>query len=193
MKANPLVYIAIAVISVVALLMLLANDNDDDFSQMQNTVPEPSQSSGYLAEDRDSPSEAVKAVGSQINELREEQSAFKEQIDQTVSQIHSELQTLYGEIRKLANRQNNTARRSNVQQTNIPERVGERQPNVSKPGDEPVAPYLEEVPNTVDNHSPSSVPTQPRWLWIDDVECKRNTDTNGSEHLVGTAYPNIWI
>ena len=185
MKTNPLTYIVIAVIAVVALLMLLASDNDDDFSRVQNTAPEPPQSSSYLAEDRDSPSEAVKAVGSQINELREEQSAFKEQINQTVNQIHSELQTLYGEIRKLANRQNNTARRSNAQQPNIPERVGERQPNASQPGDEPIAPYLEEVPNTVDNYSPSSVPTQPRWLWIDD-QSLITPETNGSEHLDGT-------
>ena len=181
MKTNPLVYILIAVIGVVALLMLLANDRDDDFLDLQNTSSELSQSLGYLAEDRDSPSEAVKAVGSQINELREEQSAFKEQINQTVNQIHSELQTLQSEIRKLANQQNSTARRSNVQQTNIPERAGNRQLNVTKPGDEPIAPSFEKVPD----YSPSSVPTQPRWLWIDDVSVKE-VHTNGSEHLGGT-------
>ena len=182
MKANPLVYVLIAVIGVVALLMLLANDKDDDFSDLQTTSSEPSQPPGYLAEDRDSPSEAVKAVGSQINELREEQAAFKEQINQTVNQIHSELQTLYGEIRKLANRQNSTVRQINAPQTTIPERIDNQQPNVSKPGDEPIAPYPEKVPNTLPSHSPSSVPTQPAWLWIED-QSVITPDTDGSEHL----------
>ena len=185
MKANPLVYVLIAIIGVVALFMLLANDRDDDFSDLQNTSSEPSQSPGYLAEDRDSPSEAVKAVGSQINELREEQSAFKKQINQTVNQIHSELQTLQGEIRKLVNRQNSTARQINMPQTNIPKRVDNQKPNVSKPGDEPIAPSFEQVPNTLPNHSPSSVPAQPRWLWIEDVSVKK-IHTNGAEHLDGT-------
>ena len=181
MKANLLVYVLIAVIGIVALFVLLANDKDDDFSDLQNTSSGSLQSPGYLAEDRDSPSEAVKAVGSQINELREEQSAFKEQINQTVNQIRSDLQTLQGEIRKLVNWQNSTARQSNVPQTNIPERVDSRQSNFSTPGDEPIAPSFEQVPN----HSPSSVPAGPRWLWIDDVSVKK-IHTNGAEHLDGT-------
>ncbi len=180
MKTNPLVYILIAVIGIVALLMSLANVQDDDFSDSQTTSSEPSQSPGYPAEDSDSPSEAVKAVGSQINALRKDQSAFKEQINQTVSRIHNELQTLHGEIRKLANRQNSTARQINVQQTNIPERVGNRQPDISKPGDEPIAPYHEKVPD----YSPSGVSTQPAWLWIED-QSVITPDDDGSEHLAG--------
>ena len=185
MKGSPLVYVLIAVIGIIALLMLLASNKDDDFSDLQNTSSKPSQSPGYLAEDRDSPSEAVKAVGSQINELRKEQSTFKEQIHQTVNQINGELQTLQSEVRKLANQQNSTAHPIGPPQTNIPERINNRQFNATTPGDEPIAPSLENVPNTVDHHSSSSVPTEPLWLWIDDLSVKK-IHTNGSEHLGDT-------
>ena len=117
MKTNPLVYILVVGIGIVVLLMILVNDKDDSLLDSQNASLNESSPASYLAEDRDNPSEAVKAVGSQINELREEQSAFETKINQTVDKIHRELQTLHSAIKKLANQRNATVNQMNARQT----------------------------------------------------------------------------
>lgn len=168
MKTNPLVYILVAGIGIVALLMFLVSDKEDHLLEAQNDMPKQT-SSANLAEDRDSPSEAVKAVGSRINELRNEQSAFETKINQTVSKIHRELQTLQGEIRKLINRQNSVSDQINARQTDSSKAdlrtgAGRQKLNNPTPGNEPIAPYYEEAPHDV----PTSIQIQPAWLWIED-------------------------
>ena len=169
MKTNPLIYILVVGIGIVVLLMILVNDKDDSLLDSQNASLNEASPASYLAEDRDNPSEAVKAVGSQINELREEQSAFETKINQTVDKIHRELQTLHSAIKKLANQRNATvnqmnARQTDSWQTDLREGASEQKSNASAPGVEPIAPYYEEAPD----YGPTNIHTKPAWLWIED-------------------------
>lgn len=177
MKTNPLIYIVGIGIAIVVLLMLLADRDDDPLLPTPHVSSESTTSPNYLSEDRDNPSEAVKAVGSQINRLRAEQSAFEQSVNQTVEQINRQLQTLHSAIKKIAEQQNDATRdlRSSLQ-----EGLYNRNPNLSASGSEPVAPSL---PSDYQD-TPDFIPAvQPTWLWIED-QSVAPSDVGNS-----TAYP----
>ena len=178
MKTNPLVYILVIAIGIVALLMFLASDNDEAFLPEQNSVSQQRSTSDYLAEDSDNPSEAVKAVGSQINRLREEQSAFEEHINRTVEQLHRELQTLHGAIRKLSSRQDTT-----VYQADVAEVTDNPQTNSSSAGVEPIAPVYETPPDFA-----PVVQARSAWSWIEDQSVLTADIDNQSQHLAQQLY-----
>ena len=188
MKTNPLVYVLAVGIGVVVLLMFSVNTDNDSLLPTPNTAPAQRPASGHLFEDRDNPAEAVKAVGSQINQLREEQSAFKKHINQTVEQLQRELQMLHSTIRKLANRQNTPVNQSDARQPENTQPTTDQKSNYSASGAEPIAPLYEAVPDPV-----PVIRTPPAWLWIEDQSVLTPDSDARLRHLADEWSNNLGI
>ena len=163
MKSKPLIYVLAISISVVVLLIFIANGNNDRLLAPP-TTPYQKPTTDYWSEDRDSPSEAVQAVGSQINHLREEQAALKEDVNQTVTQLHRELQTLHSAIKQLHHQQDTLVKQSRIPPPNAFENTNEPQPKHLPSGAEPIAP---DYPMRPDTPRPA-IQSHPTWRWIED-------------------------
>jgi len=170
MKNNPLVYVLVIGMVVVSLLVFLVRSPRDPL------LPAPDSSAAapaapQLAADSDSPSEAVKAVGSQINELRDEQNTFKAEVNQSVENIQQELRAVQKALNTRSQRENikNSETLKQDTETSIPSTP----PPTALPGDEPVAPFRQYVEDILQNAQPSS-----DWLWIEDQSIATNISKN---------------
>ncbi|MBC6414487.1 MAG: hypothetical protein GDA45_06370 [Chromatiales bacterium] len=189
MKRNPFVYILAIGFSIVVLLILIADSSDDHLLPTPNGVASAQSAPDYLAADSDNPSEAVKAVGSQINQLRAEQSAFKADMNQTVEQLHRELRTLNSAITKLNNRPSTNPYPTDGRPSNLSSETTRQPLNPTTRGSEPIAPYYEEPPKV----TPPTTQKPPAWLWIEDLSASTYDFNNQSDTLTneGLEYLNI--
>ena len=148
MKAKPLIYILAILLIVVLLISLVANQ-----APLKDIPPQQAEVALERDAYRDNPSEEVKAVGSRINQIRQEQQSYQSQIDNNLSQIHRELQSLQHKFQGIQA----TSQRDKKQQKH---KLLEPEASALAAGREAIAPINEGYQDLAT--------LQPSWLWIED-------------------------